>query len=666
MMKLFLSILALFVLSLFAAACGGATPETVVVKEEVIKEVPVEVVVKEEVIKEVQVPGETVVVKEEVIKEVKVPGETIVVTKEVPVEVTKEVVKTVEVEVPVEVVVEKEVSKFVDRKDTLIIGGSSTRSPAPDNYNAFVPGVELSSGFWQGVMESLFYYNYESGELEPWLAESYEFNADFSAVTLKTRQGVEWADGVPFGANDIAFTLNLLGSPEAEGLSWAADVKNSIKEVTVVDSRTVRLELNASNPRFVFDIFGVRILSSLFILPEHIWKDKDPFTFKNFDIAKGWPIGTGPYKLVSSTHEESVWDRRDDWWAVKTGFKTLPAPKRFIHRNVGGEEKRAAMITHDEIDTTWSVGIATLARIKEDNPNVLTWFEDVPFAYLDPCPRLLGLNNTVKPFDDREVRRAINHAINRDEIITIAYEGANLPSLHMFPVYRPLARFLDANEDLFSKFEIGVFDPQKTADIMTRKGFTKDGAGFWAGPDGKRVTLTMIIPEGSTEHVKMAPVVAEQLRTAGFDAAFKLETWGGIADATGLGTADSWLGWSCGSVRDPFRTLDNNHSRHSVPIGERAGGSHPGAARWQSSAFDAIVEEMAILPNDDPKMDTLFRQAMEIWLEELPLIPLVQAAIVIPFNSTYWTNWPTSDNNYVAPYWWWMSMLQILTELKPR
>ena len=75
---------------------------------------------------------------------------------------------------------------------------------------------------------------------------------------------------------------------------------------------------------------------------------------------------------------------------------------------------------------------------------------------------------------------------------------------------------------------------------------------------------------------------------------------------------------------------------------------------------------MAILPNDDPKMDTLFRQAMEIWLEELPLIPLVQAAIVIPFNSTYWTNWPTSDNNYVAPYWWWMSMLQILTELKPR
>ena len=124
MRKLVLSIMALFALSLVAAACGETEVvkvpgETMVVTKEVVKEVPVEVVVTKEVVKEVMVPGETIVVEKEVVKEVKVPGETMVVTKEVvkevPVEVvvTKEVIK--EVKVPGEtVVVTQEVVKTVE------------------------------------------------------------------------------------------------------------------------------------------------------------------------------------------------------------------------------------------------------------------------------------------------------------------------------------------------------------------------------------------------------------------------------------------------------------------------------------------------------------------------------------------------------------------------
>jgi peptide/nickel transport system substrate-binding protein len=119
MRKLVLTILALFALSLVAAACGTETVVKEVevekiVTQEVIKEVPVEVIVTQEVVREVQVPGQTVVVEKEVIWDVKVPGETVVVTKEVikevPVEVVvmQEVVK--EVKVPGEtVVVTKEV-----------------------------------------------------------------------------------------------------------------------------------------------------------------------------------------------------------------------------------------------------------------------------------------------------------------------------------------------------------------------------------------------------------------------------------------------------------------------------------------------------------------------------------------------------------------------------
>ena len=53
---------------------------------------------------------------------------------------------------------------------------------------------------------------------------------------------------------------------------------------------------------------------------------QDPKTFTNFDLAKGWPCGTGAYKIVSSTAQQQVADRVDDWWGAKTGFKTAAGP----------------------------------------------------------------------------------------------------------------------------------------------------------------------------------------------------------------------------------------------------------------------------------------------------------------------------------------------------
>ena len=58
-------------------------------------------------------------------------------------------------------------------------------------------------------------------------------------------------------------------------------------------------------------------------------------------------------------------------------------------------------------------------------------------------------------------------------------------------------------------------------------------------------------------------------------------------------------------------------------------------------------------------------QAVTIWADELPDIPLVQTPVFILFNETYWTNWPTADNNYVQPPSHWQHFLKVLTEIKP-
>ena len=75
---------------------------------------------------------------------------------------------------------------------------------------------------------------------------------------------------------------------------------------------------------------------------------------------------------------------------------------------------------------------------------------------------------------------------------------------------------------------------------------------------------------------------------------------------------------------------------------------------------------MDTLPLGDPQLDELYLQAMEIYLAELPVIPITQAKKIIPFNTTYWTGWPTAENNYIHPPTWWQGNTeQILLQLQP-
>ena len=66
----------------------------------------------------------------------------------------------------------------------------------------------------------------------------------------------------------------------------------------------------------------------------------------------------------------------------------------------------------------------------------------------------------------------------------------------------------------------------------------------------------------------------------------------------------------------------------------------------------------------DPKVDELFLVAIEEYLKELPNIPITNAKKIIPFDTTYWTNWPTAENNYAPSWKWWKRTFDILITIK--
>lgn len=173
----------------------------------------------------------------------------------------------------------------------MAIGGRITD---PTNLNIYAPGVSRSdTGLHQLIYEYFFYYNLQTGEFIPWLAESYEYADDFSSLTVKLRDGVTWSDGEPFTPDDVVFTYDLLR--ENPGMVWAESANESVESVEAVDDLTVRFNLTEPNPRYHLNreaFPAVGIWGGITILPKHIWeKEADPLTFKN--STRSGPARTG-------------------------------------------------------------------------------------------------------------------------------------------------------------------------------------------------------------------------------------------------------------------------------------------------------------------------------------------------------------------------------------
>ena len=233
----------------------------------------------------------------------------------------------------------------VAREDTVIFDIDESSVPNPTNFNYLVPGTNQNQGAHQVLWEPLFILNYETGNIDPWLGLSFTANDAQDVWTLNLRDGVLWSDGEPFTADDVVFTIQMLLDDSTATLADAASMQQWVSSVKKIDDLTVEFDLLAPNPRFQLDYFSVRIWGGINIQPKHVWEGKDPFTFTNYDPDKGWPIGTGPYKLVTAAPTQFVWDRRDDWWGATTGFHRLPEPKRLIWQISGSEENKALLMS---------------------------------------------------------------------------------------------------------------------------------------------------------------------------------------------------------------------------------------------------------------------------------------------------------------------------------
>ncbi|NPV09380.1 MAG: ABC transporter substrate-binding protein [Anaerolineae bacterium] len=586
------------------------------------------------------------------------PGPVTVEKVEVTREVTVEVTTVVEKEVVVTATPEPAPPPAdLGRLETLNVALSG-RIADPTNLNIYAPGVSRSgTGIHQMIYEYFFYQNLQTGEYIPWLAESYEYNEDFTTLSVKLREGVTWSDGEPFTADDVVFTYDtLLANP---GMTWAAEVAKWVESVEAVDDLNVVFHLLTPSPRFHLNreaFPAVGIWGGITILPRHIWEGQDPLTFKSSD-----PIGTGAYRLVNATTTSMTYERRDDWWGTKV-FGVTPAPRIVNFQYVGPETTVALALAANEIDTPFIgiLSVGSLLEVMRRNPNVRAWYDGPPYAWLDPCPRPLMVQNAVSPWNQKEARWALSYMIDRQAIVDLAYEGTTVPAWGIWPDYDGMKPYFDAIQDLLAQYPTTTYDPARAEELLQSIGYTKGSDGMWVSAEGEPLRVRYLVQGDSTEEMKVSAVLADQLQAQGIEVEVQALTGGVMSDTILRGEYDIKLHSFCPGYI--FENLELFHSKFYVPLGEPAPWYERNSFRYSNPEFDAIVDEMAATPPED--IETIadqFHRAMEIWLDELPVVPIVQAPALVPFNYTYWEGWPSAENPWNMPVSWWATFELVIT-----
>jgi peptide/nickel transport system substrate-binding protein len=551
--------------------------------------------------------------------------------------------------------------KPVPRNQTVNLGWS-VASPVGVTNPWAIPGYTHQEGnvfMW----EALSYYGIFGSKEIPWLADSMTYNADFTQLTIKLNPMAAWSDGSKLTSKDVLFTFN--GQNSNDKLPYHADFQQFMKDASAPDDTTVILNFKTPAPRFKYEVLTFKFDTGIPIVPAAVLSAQADVTA--FQGGLNMPH-SGPYNLVVWDQNQKIYDLRDDWWAVKAGKHAAPAAKRIVMVNIGGQVGQNMDIVvqrevNNEFDAILDVRASVAKSLLDANKKITSHTASAsPYGYLDWWPNSLWMNDQLAPYSDPNVRKAICETVDRDTINKVVYDGAQIATIYPFPLYPNLQKFADsaAVKAQQAQYNPGKFDLADSAKLMTAAGFAKDSSGLWA-KGGQTVNATIQGFQGI--HSDIAPVLVEMLKKGGFDGNvnFGSDSGQNMAD----GKAGLYLFGHGASTVDPYAALNLFHSKYSAAIGTTAGNSR--FSRYKNPEFDALLDQMAPLSADDPKFQALAAQAIGIYWRDTIDCPVIQWLHRIPYNQTYWTNWPTAANpadGENGAFWAETGML-VITGLKP-
>lgn len=504
--------------------------------------------------------------------------------------------------------------------DATLVAYTGQAGDYQKNFNPYSPSQIGGVGT---IYEQLFYVNQlGSGEFEPVLGTSYEWNEDGTELTVALREGVTFTDGEPFTADDVVFSFQLLGEyPQIDSIGWDGTVE-------AADEHTVVFSFD--HPAFVQ---APQILGRQVIVPEHLWSDVDPTT----DIMEN-PVGTGPFMLDDYLPQAFTFVANPDYWDGEPDLKQI----RWVA--LSGNQAGADAITAGTVD--WMTGpIPDIQNTSQNHPGYthLTAFSSQ--MVLATCSSAeLGCEG---PQTDPVVRHALYNAVDRTQLNNLAFEETAAPVSPVFALTPGQDDFVTILDEKQAPMTAQV---EESVRLLEEDGWAQGDDGIFA-KDGERLSMTVEVVTGWTDYITALDVMTSQAEAAGIELNVSQSSWNEWTERKVTGEFQLAIdGVHQGPQPDPYFVYrDFFHSENGAEVGERAGNNF---ARFANPEVDAAVDALVSMPFDDGARQEHFDTIQQILLDEMPYIPILNGGTTSIWNTARFEGWPTEDDLYAFPAVW--------------
>jgi len=449
---------------------------------------------------------------------------------------------------------------------------------------------EIARMLYDNVLQGLVKLD-RTGAIVPALAESWSISDEGTTYTFTLRQGVTFHDGRPFGPADVVAKFERARDPESGHVNTS--YYEGITSIVAIDANTIEFHLADANSLFLFDLARPESV----IGPEGY-----------VDEQSTRPIGTGPFAFVAWNRGESlVLEKFADYYD-----KALPYLDGVTFRFQSDPQSQLAALRSGDIDVIGYGLSPENAILARDLPGI---------KVLDGAATnevVLSMNNATEPFNNLLVRRAMQYAVDKEELV----QGV------MFGFGAPIGSHRTSIESCYVDLT-GLYPPSQTEArrLLAEAGYTEQNP----------LRFVFTIPAGYDYARRLGEAVASQLTRVGVEVKIETVEW------------STWLS-------RVFRGHDFQMSiiGHSQPNDINRYGEESWYINYdRREEFASLYERYLRTPDEEQACEImatlqtmLAEDAVAVYLMELPYVAAMKERV-----EGWWSDQPTPSLNVTEVQW---------------
>ena len=417
------------------------------------------------------------------------------------------------------------------------------------------------------------------------LAQTYEVSADGLTWTFHLKPGIKFQSGEPLTAAAYKARLDrMISDPKSAN----KEMLSSVASVEAPDKLT--LVIKTKQP----DVSLYTTFAQTFAAP------MDPKAIQKWGEDYGHhPVGVGPYAFVKQTRGADITYKAFSDYKWAPSFVSNPgAPyiKNLVFRIIPDEATRILELQKGNIDILTSVPPQKVAELQKD-PNLQV------IAFPENGIRYWGFNCEKFPFNDPQVRKAMNYAVNRDEIASVGYDGTAKPVYTSLPSHIP--GFSQQLEDQ-AKTEY-AYNPDKAKQVLAADGW-KPGSDGVLQKNGQKLAFSIWVTNDPVDS-RVAQLIQKYVEAVGAKMDIQVMEEAAIRDGTPKGLHQSilWIyGWTDPDILYFLFSKDSGRKR----------------MHWGTDELDKLLLQGRTTLDQAQRAD-YYKQAQQIILDNAPWVPLV-------------------------------------------